>query len=138
MWAGININTDNYIHLMISSIGGGPKRGGRTGEGRAVVAGGMGRHASRSFIGFQTLDGIAGSAKFERAGLLEILTFQVNLRAGFLIQAGAGEHGRAMNLAFNPFSRLENVWQFWNVHRFAAETNGCSNWRNEIRPTARA
>lgn len=68
----------------------------------------MSRHAGLSDRLIEREDGVRGTTSFERPDFLEIFAFEKKSPATRGIEAGAREHGRAMNVRTDPIVRGAN------------------------------
>ena len=65
----------------------------------------MSRHAGLSDLVIEREDSVRGTTSLERPDLLEIFAFEKKTSATCGIEAGAGEHGRAMDVRTDPIVR---------------------------------
>ena len=82
-----------------------PPLGGQS-ECPPVVARRVGHHAAGGFLVAQNGHGMARAAKFEGAGVLEVLTLQKEFTPGLLRQGGTSQYRRAACHTLKPLSRL--------------------------------
>ena len=87
----------------------------------AMVAGSMGDHAARGGGLVQRPHRIAGAAELERADPLQVFAFELQPRAGFLIQRARSEHRGGMGMSGDARGGGEDVGEI----RFQDGTHRC-------------
>ena len=73
-----------------------------------MVAAGLRDNAAASFLFGQREDGVGGTANLERAGLLQILALEEELRSGERVDRVTGEDGSAVDARTNAVVCLDD------------------------------
>jgi hypothetical protein len=76
-----------------------------------VISRGRSHHSSRCFFLGERKNGVRGSPHFERAGDLQVFTFEKKLGAGNIVQGFRSEDRSAVNVWGDAALRFANIVQ---------------------------